>query len=186
VLTHSAGNARGIYMLPQVGNEVVVAFENGDSRRPLVIGSVFNGTDLPGNELLPDQKGGFAVMSDDRGYVHTKEDMTFKSDKKLVIAVTNDNETTVKGSSKTKADSAVELKAGTSYTLEAGSSMSIKGATISVESQGSLKLKGATVEIEASGPASFKGATVQVNAQGVLDLNASGVANLKGTMVNIG
>ena len=186
VLTHSAGNARGIYMLPQVGNEVVVAFENGDSRRPLVIGSVFNGTDLPGNELLPDQKGGFAVMSDDRGYVHTKEDMTFKSDKKLIIEVTNDNETTVKGSSKTKADSAVELKAGTSYTLEAGSSMSIKGATISVESQGSLKLKGATVEIEASGPASFKGATVQVNAQGVLDLNASGVANLKGTMVNIG
>jgi uncharacterized protein involved in type VI secretion and phage assembly len=164
----------------------VVAFENGDPRRPLVIGSVFNGKDVPGSEMLPDQKGGFAVMSNDRAYVHSKEDMTFKSDKKLVIEVTSDNETTVKGKSTTKADSSVELKAGTTYTLEAGSSMSIKGATISVEAQGSLKLKGATVDIESSGPASFKGGTVEVSAQGILDLKSSGMANLKGSITNIG
>lgn len=186
VLTHNAGPKRGIYMLPQVNDEVVVAFENGDTRRPLIIGSVYNGKDKPESELLPDQKGGFAVMSDDRGYVHTKEDLTFKSDKKLIIEVTSDNETKVQGNSKTKADSAVELKAGTSYTLEAGSSMSIKGASISVESQGSLTLKGATVSIESQGPATLKGATVEVSAQGILDLKASGMANLKGSITNIG
>jgi phage protein D/phage baseplate assembly protein gpV len=186
VLSINLGNARGVYMLPQVNDEVVVAFENGDPRRPLVIGSVFNGKDKPGSEMLPDQKGGFALMSDDVGHVHTKKDMTFKSDEKLVIEVTKDNETTVKGKSTTKADQSVELKAGTSYTLEAGSSMSIKGASISVESKGTLSLKGATVEIQSQGPATFKGATVEVSAQGILDLKASGMANLKGSITNIG
>jgi uncharacterized protein involved in type VI secretion and phage assembly len=178
VLSHNQGNARGIYMLPQPDDEVVVAFENGDPRRPLVIGALFNGKNKPGSEMLPDKKGGLTVLSDDRAYVHSKEDMTFKSDKGLMIEVTKDSDTKIKGSSKSKTDSAVEMKAGTSYALEAGSSMTIKGATISVESQGSLKLKGATVEIESQGPATLKGAMV--------DINASGIANLKGSMVNIG
>jgi phage protein D/phage baseplate assembly protein gpV len=186
VLTHNAGKARGIYMLPQNDDEVVVAFENGDSRRPLVIGSVFNGSAKPQSEMLPDQNGGFAVMSDDCAYVHTKKDMTFKSDQKMIIEVTQDQESKVQGAVKNEGSKTVEMKAGTSYTLEAGSSMSIKGASITVEAKGTLSLKGATVEIESQGPASLKGATVQVNAQGMLDLNASGVANLKGTMVNIG
>jgi uncharacterized protein involved in type VI secretion and phage assembly len=178
VATHSAGNQRGIFMLPQVNDEVVVAFENGDARRPVVIGALFNGRDKPGTEMLPDQKGGLTVLSDDRAYMHSKEDMTLKSDKKMIIQVTNDQEIKVQGSSKGKADSAVEMKAGTSYTLEAGSSMTIKGANITVESQGSLKLKGATVDIESQGPATLKGA--------IVDINAQGIANLKGSMVNIG
>lgn len=186
VLTLGAGKERGVYMLPQVDDEVVVAFENGDTTRPLVIGSVYNGKDQPGSDLLPDQKGGFAVLSDDRAYMHSKEDMTFKSDKKLIIEITNDNENKVQGKTTTKVDSSVELKAGTSYTLEAGSSMSIKGASITVESQGSLKLKGATVDIESQGPATLKGATVEVSASGILDLKASGMANLKGSLTNIG
>jgi uncharacterized protein involved in type VI secretion and phage assembly len=162
VLTHNAGNQRGIYMLPQVGDEVVVAFENGDARRPFVIGSLFNGRDKPGSEMLPDQKGGLAVLSDDRAYVHAKEDMTFKSDKGMVIEVTNDQKHTVKGSLKAKADSAVEMKAGQTYALEAGTSMTIKGVSITVEAQAALKLKGATVDIEASGPATLKGAIINI------------------------
>jgi uncharacterized protein involved in type VI secretion and phage assembly len=165
-------------MLPQPDDEVVVAFENGDPRRPLVVGSLFNGKNKPISEMLPDQKGGLVALSDDVAYMHSKEDMTFKSDKAMVIEVTNDQTSKVKGSVKNETSSAVEMKAGSSYKLEAGSSMTIKGATISVESQGSLKLKGATVEIESQGPATLKGAMV--------DINASGIANLKGSMVNIG
>ena len=66
---------------------------HADARRPLVIGSLYNGRDKPGSEMLPDQKGGFAVLSDDRAYVHSKEDMTFKSDKGMVIVRLNSGET---------------------------------------------------------------------------------------------
>src|SRR5215475_3352149 len=39
------GKDRGVMFLPEVGDEVVVAFENGDPERPIVIGSVWNGKD---------------------------------------------------------------------------------------------------------------------------------------------
>ena len=170
VSTHNAGDQRGIYMLPQVGDEVVVAFENADPRRPLVIGSLFNGKEKPSSVMLPDQKGGLAILSKDRAYVQTAEDMTFKSDKKMIIEIGTDQ--TGKASGK------VEMKSGTTYTLEAGSEMKIKGVSVTVEASGALKLKGATVEIESQGPAKLSGAMV--------DINASGIANLKGSMVNIG
>jgi uncharacterized protein involved in type VI secretion and phage assembly len=48
-----AGAGRGAFFLPDVGDEVVVAFLHGDSRLPLVIGGLWNGGATP-----PEQLGG--------------------------------------------------------------------------------------------------------------------------------
>ena len=40
------GNARGSTWLPEVDDEVLVAFEQGDIRRPYVIGGLNNGVDV--------------------------------------------------------------------------------------------------------------------------------------------
>ena len=56
IATPSAGNARGLLMLPQANEEVIVGFEHGDARRPIVVGSVFNGRDKPGADLLPEPR----------------------------------------------------------------------------------------------------------------------------------
>lgn len=43
-----AGDKRGVFMLPDVGDEVLVTFVNGDSRFPVVSGSLWNGaTGIP-------------------------------------------------------------------------------------------------------------------------------------------
>lgn len=42
-----AGNTWGSFVLPRIGMEVVVAFENGDPDFPLVIGCVYNGANKP-------------------------------------------------------------------------------------------------------------------------------------------
>jgi uncharacterized protein involved in type VI secretion and phage assembly len=39
-----AGDNRGCFMLPDVGDEVLVAFVNGDSRFPVVVGGLWNGS----------------------------------------------------------------------------------------------------------------------------------------------
>ncbi len=40
-----AGNNRGAYFLPEVDDEVLVVFEQGDMRFPFVLGSLWNGKD---------------------------------------------------------------------------------------------------------------------------------------------
>lgn len=179
MITPAASAARGMLMLPQVNDEVVVAFENGDTRRPLIVGAVFNGRDKPGEELLQEKNGSFAVVSNEKGFVHTKKDLTFKSDQKLIIQVGSDREEKADGNVALESGGSSKLKAGSSYEVEAGAGITIKGASITVEAQGSLSLKGATVSIEAStGPATLKGLTV--------DVQGSTMTNIKGAMVNIG
>jgi uncharacterized protein involved in type VI secretion and phage assembly len=48
-----AGQGRGAFMLPDVGDEVLVTFLNGDARQPIVIGALWNG-----NADAPDHLGG--------------------------------------------------------------------------------------------------------------------------------
>ena len=42
-----AGKNRGLFLLPEVGDEVLVMFEQGDVNHPYVIGAVWNGADTP-------------------------------------------------------------------------------------------------------------------------------------------
>ncbi len=43
-----AGHSRGAFLIPDVGDEVLVSFVNGDPRLPVVMGGLWNGgTDLP-------------------------------------------------------------------------------------------------------------------------------------------
>lgn len=45
--TFMAGGLRGSFFLPEVGDEVLVAFENGNINRPYIIGALWNGVDKP-------------------------------------------------------------------------------------------------------------------------------------------
>ncbi len=45
--TMMAGASRGSWFVPDVNDEVLVAFEGGDVRRPYVIGALWNGSDAP-------------------------------------------------------------------------------------------------------------------------------------------
>ena len=47
-----AGGQRGAFLMPDVGDEVLVTLVNGDPRQPVVIGGLWNGRDAP-PETLP-------------------------------------------------------------------------------------------------------------------------------------
>jgi uncharacterized protein involved in type VI secretion and phage assembly len=51
LVTLMAGNNRGSWFIPDVNDEVLVAFESGDPRRPYVIGMLWNGRDTPPDSM---------------------------------------------------------------------------------------------------------------------------------------
>jgi uncharacterized protein involved in type VI secretion and phage assembly len=54
-----AGNNRGAFMIPDVGDEVLVSFINGDPRLPVVVGGLWNGSASP-----PETLGGSGTQVD--------------------------------------------------------------------------------------------------------------------------
>ncbi|GBE93385.1 VgrG-related protein [Nostoc cycadae] len=58
VVSVGAGIGRGLDCLPEINDEVLVAFEHGDIHRPYVIGGVWNGTDAPPEAVADTVVGG--------------------------------------------------------------------------------------------------------------------------------
>jgi type VI secretion system secreted protein VgrG len=57
-----AGNTRGALFTPRIGDEVLVQYEEGDPDRPIVVGSVYNGTNtVPAT--LPDNKTHSGILT---------------------------------------------------------------------------------------------------------------------------
>ena len=47
IATLMAGNNRGSWFIPDVNDEVLIAFESGDVRHPYIVGGLWNGLDSP-------------------------------------------------------------------------------------------------------------------------------------------
>lgn len=171
VSTIGAGNQRGVFMLPQPGDEVVVMFEHGDTRRPIVIGTLFNGSDKPPADLTDAQqrKPRFGVKTTHDVHIAGTQQMTLRTGEKLTIEVNRDGANgtgnyllDAKGNIEQKAAGALKATANQAIELN-GQSVTIKGTgSVTVEAQGSLKLKGAVVDIEATGMVNVKGTVINL------------------------
>jgi uncharacterized protein involved in type VI secretion and phage assembly len=181
VLVPSAGNERGLSMLPVVGEQVVVAFENGDSSFPYVMGSVFNGKDKPGEELAVED-GSFAMKSDHKALIAAKEDIKLRSDKGKWEIEINGGEIkeTVKspGNYTGTFDGKYAVTANQAITVESKQGVTIKAPQITLEAQGTMAIKGMSVSVEAQTQLELKGAQVSVNG--------SAMVAISGPMINIG
>ncbi len=73
VMTPMAGDDRGFYFLPEVDDEVLVAFEHGDMAFPYILGSLWNGKDKPpeknddgeNNKRFIKSRSGHMIIFDD-------------------------------------------------------------------------------------------------------------------------
>lgn len=57
-----AGRDRGAFMIPDVGDEVLVTFVQGDPRLPVVIGGLWNGHDAPPDAIGGDRVDRWAIV----------------------------------------------------------------------------------------------------------------------------
>ncbi|HEX7313600.1 MAG TPA: phage baseplate assembly protein V [Pyrinomonadaceae bacterium] len=158
VAVPSAGGGRGFYFLPEVDDEVLVAFEQGDVRFPYVVGSLWNGKDAPpaSNE---DGKNNVRVIKSRSGHVIrlTDEDgkemieVIDKSEKNSIRIDTSKNTITITSDQ----DIVLSAKQG-KITLDA--------REVEIKSAANTKVEaGANLELKATAQANVKGALVNLN-----------------------
>jgi uncharacterized protein involved in type VI secretion and phage assembly len=162
IASPSAGKDRGLLMMPIPGDEVLVAFEHGDTRRPYVIGSVWNGKSLP-NDLVQ-KDGSLVVQSDKQIQMKAKEPISVKGDKELKI------ETTGKISQKTS----------DKIEIEATGDASLKAMKVAINGNADITLQSsATLTIKSTGQ-------LTVDAGGMLTLKSGGVVQVSGSAIKLG
>jgi phage protein D/phage baseplate assembly protein gpV len=163
VVQLGAGANRGWILLPEVGDEVLVAFDRGDFDNPFVVGGLYNGedqADLGGHRLLDPTSKAVDVR---RFVSRTGSHLTFvdQPGKELIQLASKDGAMVVEldlAQKKVSVSSSgdVAVKAGANASLEATGKLTLKGASVSIEAQSSLEAK-------AAGPVTVKGAVIQLN-----------------------
>ena len=152
VASPSASGGRGLMMMPLVGDEVVVGFEHGDERRPLVLGSVWNGASPPG-DLMQNGESGGGSSSDGSFNLVSEQAVTVKAGQQLDMAGSK-----IKG----KADGEVNLEAGSTFAVKGGKVTLNGDGSVTIESNGSVKLSGSAIEVNATGTLKLSGASVML------------------------
>lgn len=70
--TMMAGSERGSWFIPEPDDEVLLAFQGGEPRHPIVIGSMWNGTDSPPQQM--DDNNNIRSITSRSGIVVTFDD----------------------------------------------------------------------------------------------------------------
>jgi uncharacterized protein involved in type VI secretion and phage assembly len=149
VASPMAGDGRGAYFLPEVDDEVLVAFEHGSVEFPYVIGSLWNGRDKPhennddgqNNNRCLKSRSGHVIRLCDRAGQETIEiidktgnnKMVFKStDNSITIEAQGDIELTSQTGKLTISAVGIELKSVAGVDITANANVNVKGVMINL------------------------------------------------------
>jgi phage protein D/phage baseplate assembly protein gpV len=169
-----AGDGYGAVVTPNVGQEVLVGFVDGDAATPVVLGSLYNGTQQPPVVIDADTNAVRAIVTPD-GHTIRLEDgdsaaVTVQSGKGHSV-VLNDKDSEVVLTHKDSGNAIRISSDGIELTAKQGDvKVNSDSGTISLDSQ---KLEG-----KASGPS-------KLESSANFDVKASGSLSLKGSMVSI-
>lgn len=165
-----AGNGRGSFFRPEIGDEVVVGFLNDDPRHAIILGMLNSNTKpAPISATDNNHEKGFVTRSNMKFIFNDdKKTVTLETPKGKKIDVNDDSDTiTISDQHRNKITMGSD-----GIVLESGKDISLKA------SAGDIKMEAINVEAKAS--AKF---SAQSNAQ--TEVKSSGITIVKGSMVNI-
>ncbi|MGY2746743.1 VgrG-related protein [Arthrobacter sp. UYCu723] len=189
-----AGASRGAVVLPEVGDEVLVAFGHGSFQQPFVLGGLFNGKDKP-DKPWADHIGSTDGAVQRRAFVSRSgmlvEFLESPDGEQLTVSTHAGKQ---KISLRQKPDAGIEIlsegpvnitaKKDVSVTTQTGEVV-IKGKNVTVEAASGLELKGVTVKITGSGSAEVKAPNVLVAGDATAELSGGATTTVKGGLVRI-
>jgi uncharacterized protein involved in type VI secretion and phage assembly len=159
----SAGASRGMYFLPEVNDEVLIAFEHGNPNYPYVVGALWNGKDKP---------------PETNAKVHTKEGTV-----KRIIASRLDHRIVFDDSNSAKSILIEDTTKSQSILIDSNKkSITVNAAgDLLIDIKGNIDIKaGGNINIAAVGNITAEGVNVDVNAKGSANVEAKTTLGLVG------
>lgn len=184
VIIVGGGKNRGIEFLPEINDEVLIGFEQGDVNSPYILGGLWNGRDnppLPNSQAVSGGQVQKRVIRSRTGHDIILDDadagggITIIDKAKNVITLNaQDKSVTIESQGEMK------LKAKGNLSIETQGEMKLKAqGNVSVEGNGQMNLKAqSNVTVEGNGQVSVKGMGAELNGQG-------GTVSVRGSMINL-
>lgn len=174
-----AGSERGALVVPEVGDEVLVAFENGSFQRPYVIGGLYNGVDKPADGDVPliDENSGAVNRRSVVSRTGHRIDLVEEAGGATGVRIrTGDGGLTLdldqqKTTVTVHSDGTVTVEAERGVTVDAGT--------------GTLTLTGQDVKIAARTGVTVDGATVSVNGKASTEVKGGASCSISAAVVRI-
>jgi len=177
-----SGSGKGFYFIPEVGEEVLVAFEGGNAEKPFVLGAMYNGKekssqkDSSNNFKAIQTRGGHTIKFDDTDGAES-----------ITISDKNGNSIVLNTKDKTLTISAPEKINIVSKEINiiGDDAVNISSKKTAVDGSDSVAISSKT-QIEAGAPSVSITGDKQVTVEGMqVDVNGSIATNVKGTILNL-
>lgn len=164
IATPSAGKERGFQFLPEVEDEVLIAFEQGDINQPYVIGSLWNGKDAPpqpasdakDKRMIRSRSGHVIILDDTDG----SEKIIIKdktgSNTVQIDSSSNEMKISMEGETKIIAKGKISLESDQEVTIKGQMGVKIEGMQVDIKGSAGLKMDGGAM-------AELKGGLVKIN-----------------------
>jgi uncharacterized protein involved in type VI secretion and phage assembly len=191
-----AGDGRGAMIVPEVGDEVLVAFEQGSFQRPYVIGGLYNGVDKPpeGDVPLVDRNSG---AIDRRAFVsrtgHRWEMLEAAAGAQGIKISTGDGKLLLDLDQQqtcitVRSDGTVTIKAKTGVTVDAGTgTLQLSGQDIALSAKAGIALDGGAGDVKVTSGTAVKidGTTVSVNGSASTEVKAGANCTISAALIRI-
>lgn len=189
-----AGNGYGASFLPEVNDEVLVAFDHGDIDRPYVLGVLYNGKDVPKHSgaSLVDSAGKVLVRGLETPGHHRLEFFEQGGDQDAVVLTTGDDKfslhldkqnTTIRVTS----EGTVEIDAQQDITVKTPGNFDLEAQKITLTAQNGATIDAGAgpAEMKSAVKASVEGTQLELKGSAKADLNGGAMTTVKGAIVQI-
>lgn len=153
VVSPGAGAERGLEFLPEVNDEVLIGFEQGDMHYPYILGGLWNGQDAPPKSSSDAVKGGkvnLRVIRSRTGHIITLDD----TDGAASVSVVDQNGNKIVLDS---AQNALQIEVKGDATIKSQGNLTL-------EAQGQVRVKGMGVNVDGGGgTVDVKGSLINLN-----------------------
>ncbi|MFN2505988.1 MAG: VgrG-related protein [Acidimicrobiales bacterium] len=184
-----AGATRGLSVLFEVNDEVLLGFEHGDVRRPIVLGGLWSKKNKPhiGGEETDASGVASRVWRSRTGHVVAMHDANSPAQSFIAITLADGKTSLRMGEDKVTLDSPTDITitSQTNVSVVATGDLALEGANITVKAKNGLTME--AVNLAAKGKASVKleGAQAELKGSATVNVEGGALAAVKGAIVKL-